>query len=138
MAKRVLCCGTFDFLHPGHVSFLRQAARLGDELCVVVARDENVKRLKGRYPTHDEQQRKRGVEDLGVAAQVRLGNPGSDFLRIVGELRPDLIALGYDQAAPPGLAAAFPGCQLEVLSPYCPEKYKSSFYRQVPETVVVE
>ena len=57
MGKRVLCCGTFDYLHPGHISFLKQAARLGTELFVVVARDENVKRLKGRYPDHGEEER---------------------------------------------------------------------------------
>ena len=36
--KRVMCCGTFDYLHPGHLSFIAQAAALGDDLYVVVAR----------------------------------------------------------------------------------------------------
>ena len=55
---RVLCSGTFDYLHAGHVSFIEQAAALGDELFVVVARDENVKRIKGHYPDQTEEERK--------------------------------------------------------------------------------
>ena len=55
---RVLCCGTFDYLHPGHLSFIEQAAALGDELFAVVARDENVKIIKGHYPDHSEVERK--------------------------------------------------------------------------------
>ena len=67
MPKRVLCCGTFDYLHPGHESFLNQASRLGEELVVVVARDENVERLKDRKPDHEEEIRRARVESLGIA-----------------------------------------------------------------------
>ena len=59
MGIRVLSCGTFDNLHPGHIAYLEQAAKLGNELCVVVARDENVKRIKGRYPEQNEEIRKK-------------------------------------------------------------------------------
>jgi len=76
MPKRVLCCGTFDYLHPGHESFLKQAAKLADELVVVVARDENVKRLKGRSPDHKEEVRRARVEGLGIAQKVQLGYAG--------------------------------------------------------------
>lgn len=126
---RVLSCGTFDHLHPGHRSFLEQAAALGDELVVVVARDENVRRLKGRFPDHGEEERRTRVEALGFASQVRLGYPGLDFLKIVAEIKPQIIALGYDQKPPPGLQEAFPQVQLVVLKPYYPEKYKSSLFR---------
>ncbi|MBI2505420.1 MAG: FAD synthase [Candidatus Latescibacteria bacterium] len=126
---RVLSCGTFDHLHPGHLSFLRQAAALGTELVVVVARDENVRRIKGRRPDHGEDERRTRVEALGIASQVRLGYPGMDFLKIVAEIQPQIIALGYDQQPPPGLQEAFPQIQLVVLKPYYPEKYKSSFFR---------
>lgn len=127
--RRVLCCGTFDYLHPGHLSFLRQAAQLGDELYVVIARDENVKRIKGKYPDHGEEERRSRVAALGIADEVRLGHLGADFLRVVAEIRPDIIALGYDQARPSGLEEAFPECQIVVLEPHQPERYKSSLYR---------
>ena len=129
MGKRVLCCGTFDYLHPGHISFLEQALVLGEELFVVVARDENVERIKGRAPDHDEQQRRVRVEELAVAIDVRLGYSGPNFLKVVGDIAPDIIALGYDQSAPPRLREAFPQCEIIVLQPHCPEKYKSSLYR---------
>jgi FAD synthetase len=130
IGRRVLCCGTFDYLHPGHISFLQQAARLGDELVVVVARDENVKRIKGRYPDHSEEERKVRVETLGIAADVRLGYPGNDLLKVVADIRPQVIALGYDQGKPPGLEKAFPDCQIVVLEPHCPDRFKSSIFRR--------
>ncbi|MHA1679090.1 MAG: adenylyltransferase/cytidyltransferase family protein, partial [Promethearchaeota archaeon] len=59
--KKVLCFGTFDILHPGHVSFLKQARKYGNYLVVVVARDENVKKIKGKYPLDNELKR---IENL--------------------------------------------------------------------------
>ena len=41
--RRVVATGTFDLLHPGHVFYLEESARLGDELHVIVARDVNVR-----------------------------------------------------------------------------------------------
>jgi FAD synthetase len=130
MGVRVLCCGTFDYLHPGHVSFLRQAAALGDELVVVVARDANVARVKGRLPAHGEEARRQAVAALGIAQQVCLGHPGADLLQIVAEVAPDVIALGYDQAAPPGLSEAWPQDRLVRLTPHEPWRYKSSLLRR--------
>lgn len=130
MGRRVLCCGTFDYLHPGHISFLRQASRLGSELFVVVALDENVKRIKSRFPDQDEQERKARIEELDFVDDVRLGNPGRNFLQVVEEIRPDVIALGYDQRGPRGLEEAFPDCQIVILQPHFPEKFKSSLYRR--------
>ena len=37
----------FDILHPGHVSYLENARKLGDRLIVAVNTDDSVKRLKG-------------------------------------------------------------------------------------------
>ena len=127
--KRVLCCGTFDHLHPGHLAFLRQAAALGDELFVVVARDENVRRFKGRDPDQGEEERRRTLENLGLATDVRLGQPGTDLLQVVAHIQPDIIALGYDQKEPSGLRQAFPNCRVVVLEAYYPDRYKSSLFR---------
>tara|TARA_Y100000588_G_C13976012_1_gene805081 strand:+ start:120 stop:539 length:420 start_codon:yes stop_codon:yes gene_type:complete len=131
MGKRVLCCGTFDYLHPGHISFLEQAAALGSELFVVVARDENVERIKGRLPDHNEELRRTKVEEVGVADEVRLGYPGANFFKVVSDIAPDIIALGYDQKTPSGLRDAFPQCEVLILEAHHPEKYKSSLYRRV-------
>jgi len=44
----VLTNGCFDILHPGHVSYLQKARRLGDRLIIAVNDDASVKRLKGK------------------------------------------------------------------------------------------
>ncbi|EQD52190.1 glycerol-3-phosphate cytidyltransferase, partial [mine drainage metagenome] len=46
MGVRVMATGVFDLLHPGHLYFLTEARKLGDELVVVVARDQTARRLK--------------------------------------------------------------------------------------------
>ncbi len=128
--RRVMCCGTFDHFHPGHDSFLRQAARLGDELFVVVARDSNVLRIKGKGPDQAEDERLRRVSEHDAVDDARLGYAGSDFLRVVADIGPGVIALGYDQKAPPRLARAFPGCRIVTLEAFEPERYKSSLMRR--------
>lgn len=129
-ASRVLGCGTFDLLHPGHISFLQQAAELADELWVVVARDENVERIKGRPPSQSEDDRLAAVRSLDSVGHAQLGLPGRDFLRVVEQIAPSVIALGYDQRAPKGLAEAFPHCRIVTLDAHKPEQYKTSLLRQ--------
>jgi FAD synthetase len=130
MVKKVLCAGTFDHFHLGHVDFLKQAKSLGDTLIVVVARDETVRRIKGFSPTYDEQQRKSKVEGAGVADKVIFGNLDTDIFHIINEVNPDVIALGYDQRVSESeLTQRFPGSQVVRLAPFYPEKYKASFFR---------
>lgn len=45
--KIVMTNGCFDLLHSGHVSYLEQAAQLGDILIVAINSDASVQRLKG-------------------------------------------------------------------------------------------
>ena len=40
--------GCFDILHAGHVTYLKEAKRLGDILIVGLNSDDSVKRLKGQ------------------------------------------------------------------------------------------
>lgn len=131
MKTRVLCCGTFDFLHPGHLYFLKQASEQGAELYVVVARDDNVNKIKGRYPTHRENERKEKVEAVDCVDNARLGYPGMNFLKVVKEINPNIIALGYDQKAPPDLKENFPLCKIVTLDSLHPDKFKSSLYRNL-------
>ncbi|MCL5022166.1 MAG: adenylyltransferase/cytidyltransferase family protein [Nitrospirae bacterium] len=91
MGTRVVCAGTFDHFHPGHVGFLLQAKELGGELVVIIARDENVERIKGIRPDHDEQCRKTDVERTGIADRVVLGNLTGDLFTILEELSPDIV-----------------------------------------------
>jgi len=93
--KRVLVAGTFDILHPGHLALLHEASKLGD-VYVVVSRDENAKKAKGRDPVLPESARLLLVESLKPVRKAVLGELG-DFLKKVVELKPDVVLLGPDQ-----------------------------------------
>ena len=94
--KRVLAAGTFDLLHPGHYEYLKFAKSLGDELIVVVARDETVKKIKGRKPIIPEEQRRIMVEALKPVDKAILGSLNNKLEPIV-KIKPDIIVLGPDQ-----------------------------------------
>jgi FAD synthetase len=125
---RVLLFGTFDTLHPGHRFVLSEAAKRGD-VWVVVARDANVQRIKGRAPVHQESIRAAAVRAAAPGATVLLGDP-RDFLAPVREVRPDVILLGYDQRLPPGVREEDLPCPVERLPAFEPEKWKSSLLRK--------
>ncbi|MGB0651625.1 MAG: adenylyltransferase/cytidyltransferase family protein [Thermoplasmatota archaeon] len=88
--------GVFDLLHPGHVHMLEEAKKLGDELVVVIARDESVAREK-HQPITPEEHRRHMVQALKPVDHAVLGHRG-DYYRIVEEMQPDLFALGFDQS----------------------------------------
>ncbi len=92
--KRVVATGTFDILHPGHIYYLEESRKLGDELHVIVARDANV-RHKPR-PVIGEAQRLRVIQSLRVVDHARLGDP-TDMFRPIEEIDPAMITLGFNQ-----------------------------------------
>lgn len=124
---RVLVCGTFDCLHPGHLFFLQEALRRG-ELFVIVARDATVLRVKGTLPQESEYVRLAKIQKALPHLHSLLGNT-EDFLAPVRSLQPDLILLGYDQRLPPGICELDLPCPYERLPAFHPEKYKSSLRR---------
>lgn len=93
---KVLTFGTYDIFHPGHEHHLKKSKDYGDELFVVIARDETVKIVKGKYPKNNEQKRLKVIENLPFVTKVFLGNLGDKY-KIVEEINPDIICLGYDQ-----------------------------------------
>jgi len=98
--KLVLASGTFDLLHLGHVKYLEEAKRMGGKnakLVVVVARDRTVERRKGAKPVMPEEHRRALVESLKVVDEAVLGFEQFDIGAVIEELKPDVIAVGYDQ-----------------------------------------
>ncbi len=95
MVVRVMATGVFDLLHPGHLYFLSEARKLGDELVVVVARDQTARRLK-HDPYVPEQLRREMVESLKPVDRAILGSTSDIYETVVAE-KPQIIALGYDQ-----------------------------------------
>jgi FAD synthetase len=94
---RVMAQGVFDLLHLGHVHYLKKAKELGDELVVVVASDVTVRERK-HNPITPQEMRKELVEAIRCVDKAVVGYEGGDPFTIVEELRPDIIALGFDQA----------------------------------------
>jgi len=92
---RVMASGVFDILHTGHVHYLSEAKRLGDELVVVVATDNTVRKNK-HEPITPEKMRLELVQNLKPVDRAILGHEG-DMFGVVTEIKPDIIALGYDQ-----------------------------------------
>ncbi len=92
---RVMASGVFDILHTGHVHYLTEARKLGDELVVVVATDNTVRRTK-HEPITPEKMRLELVQSLKPVDRAILGREG-DMFSVVAEIKPDIIALGYDQ-----------------------------------------
>jgi len=92
----VFAGGVFDIIHPGHIHTLKAARRLGDVLVVVVATDATARRMKGRAPLHSQDQRRGLVASLSVVDLCLVGDE-KDIFRTVDRVKPQVIALGYDQ-----------------------------------------
>ena len=90
-----MATGTFDLLHLGHIYYLKEAKKLGDTLAVVVATDSTVRKLK-REPVNPEEIRLNLIKELKIVNEAYLGHE-DDMYEIVEEIKPDIIALGFDQ-----------------------------------------
>tara|TARA_B110001454_G_scaffold1697_1_gene1590 strand:- start:658 stop:1242 length:585 start_codon:yes stop_codon:yes gene_type:complete len=92
----VLAGGVFDIIHPGHISTLNAAKTLGDVLVVVVATDNTAVKMKKRRPIHSQEQRQELVNSLAVVDLCLIGQE-NDIFKTVNLVKPQTIALGYDQ-----------------------------------------
>ncbi|AFS81331.1 cytidyltransferase-like protein [Candidatus Nitrosopumilus koreensis AR1] len=92
----VLAGGVFDIIHPGHIYTLNAAKALGDVLVVVVATDNTAIKMKKRQPLHSQEQRKELVNSLSMVDLCLIGQE-DDIFKTVNNVRPQIIALGYDQ-----------------------------------------
>ena len=94
---RVMAVGVFDLLHAGHLHYVEQAKSLGDELVVVVAHDDTVRKQK-HEPITGHALRCRMVSGLKPVDEAVVGNPPTlPIFDILDVVKPDVIALGYDQ-----------------------------------------
>jgi FAD synthetase len=96
--KVVLVGGVFDILHPGHIHTLKAAKSYGDVLVAVIARTSTAMRINSsRVIYHDEVLRKELVSSIKFVDVALIGFE-STLYRTVEYVKPDIIALGYDQA----------------------------------------
>ncbi|MBW2991221.1 FAD synthase [Candidatus Woesearchaeota archaeon] len=138
--KKILVFGTFDILHPGHEYFLIQAkeqAGFSDAgyLIVVVARDLTVKQIKKEFPVNNETERLKTIQTLGYVDKAVLGSTDNDKYKIIEEIKPDIICLGYDQTAfvdelPAELKKKGLNPEIVRIGAYKAEEHKSSHYKK--------
>jgi cytidyltransferase-like protein len=97
LLKVVLIGGVFDIVHPGHIHTLKDAKSQGDVLVVVVARSSTALKInKQRKIYHDEKLRKELVSSIRYVDYAIIGREGTLY-DTVEFVKPDIIALGYDQ-----------------------------------------
>ena len=122
--------GTFDGIHEGHLDFFRQAREYGDYLIVIVGRDVNILKIKKHLPEKSEEQRFNSLKRCKLVDEARMGFEDGPY-KIIEDLKPDVICLGYDQLAfTKNLKKEIKKRGLDIkiyrLKPFQPEKYHSS------------
>lgn len=132
--KTVLIFGTFDGIHAGHLRLFRGAKRLGDRLVAVVARDTTVRAVKGRLPIHTEGERKELLSHIDYIDEALLGDL-RDVYAVLRQVRPSVIALGYDQRTfvdqlEKAMAAQGISARVVRLRPYHSRRCKTSNMKQ--------
>ena len=94
--------GTFDLLHPGHVSSLHAARSLGDVLMVGVNSDASVKRYKGpARPILTQDERATLLAALECVDFVTVFDEPTPEA-VLAKLRPDIHCKGAEYAPPHG------------------------------------
>ena len=131
--KVVLVGGVYDILHLGHLAALTEAKTYGDVLVVVVATDLTVETTKGRRPVFPEEDRCALVGALKPvdAAIIGYEDVGVGYQQVIDDVKPNIIALGYDQDSPARTITEFVNrrkldIKIVRLSRFDKEKYLSS------------
>ena len=81
--------------------FFKKAKRIGGrggkaKLTIVVARDSNARRVKGKAPFFNETERVALLKALRVVDEVVLGSK-KDLFAVLKKVNPDVVVLGFDQ-----------------------------------------
>ena len=94
----VMTNGCFDILHPGHVTYLNDAAKLADVLIVAVNDDASVVRLKGAdrpiNPLHARMSVLAGLRSVTYVVPFSEDTPA----RLIQAISPDVLVKGGDYA----------------------------------------
>ena len=95
--KRVVFTnGCFDILHAGHVHYLEEAKKLGDELVVGLNSDSSVKSLKGKgRPVNNLEQRAKVLSSLQCVDKV-VSFSDETPLKLIKAIKPDFLVKGGD------------------------------------------
>lgn len=90
----VLCHGTFDLMHTGHIRYLQRAKQEGDVLLVTITADAFVNKGPGR-PVFNEHLRAESLAALGCVDFVAI-NHAVSAVEALDEIQPSIYAKGSD------------------------------------------
>jgi len=112
-----------------------QALALGDELVVIVARDDVIEATKHRKVSQSEGERLAAVQAEKTVTEAVLGSSDPGSYELLRTMVFDVLAVGYDQQPADDEirelldAHGKQGVDTLRLRPFQPETYKSSFVR---------
>jgi D-glycero-beta-D-manno-heptose 1-phosphate adenylyltransferase len=88
--------GCFDLLHPGHITYLSEAHKLGDRLVIGLNDDDSIRRLKGaQRPVNPLADRAKMLEALRAVDLVVPFHEDTP-LELIRALHPDILVKGGD------------------------------------------
>jgi len=94
--KLVVTNGCFDLLHPGHVTYLDGARKLGDALLIGLNGDKGVRELKGEgRPINTEEDRATVLAALQMVDAIVIF-PEKGAARFLADVQPDIYVKGGD------------------------------------------
>ncbi len=88
--------GGFEVIHQGHLHTIEKAKSLGNVLVVAVATDDTIRRRKLREPVANQEERARLLSSLRQVDAALVGSE-DDIYVTLERVKPDIVALGYDQ-----------------------------------------
>ncbi len=92
----VVCNGSYDLMHYGHIDALRQAKQKGDVLIVLVNSDFSVRKYKGPdRPYIPERYRVLMVSEIGLVDYISVFHDARPT-RYLEKIRPDVYCSGFD------------------------------------------
>jgi rfaE bifunctional protein nucleotidyltransferase chain/domain len=132
--KIVICSGSFDMIHAGHVLFLEDCKKFGDFLVTVVAGDAILRKLKGsQRPIIPQEARIKLLDSLKPIDYTVLDdfsqkndNPLYAIEYAIELLKPDVYVINTDAFDIPSRRKFCEkyGTRLELLSRTCPEDFE--------------
>lgn len=102
---KILVTGCFDLVHYGHITFIKQAARLGSTLDIGLMTDDYIREEKKREPIYTYAMRAEVLRSLACVNKVYpvegaiLDEVYSEMEKLVVMLKPDIIACGREDTA---------------------------------------
>jgi rfaE bifunctional protein nucleotidyltransferase chain/domain len=94
--KIVFTNGVFDLIHIGHLSYLAEAANLGNKLIIGLNSDDSVRRIKGPdRPVNDQKSRAALLSCLCFVDMVIIFDDNTPTI-LISSILPDILVKGAD------------------------------------------